>query len=139
MADVVVTVPMNFTHSAAPGKKGLAAWLAEGDRPGETWSGNEWYFSCGQNMPNIVPGERVYVVCEGRLVGYAPLIRVELAVPSRGPVRGKVFQKRFRKTCHLVRGGGAVACTIDAPIIGFLGYRYRWWDRAIERPLELPK
>ena len=45
MADVVVTVPKNFTHPDAPGLKGLAAWLAEGDPPGSEWSGDEWEFT----------------------------------------------------------------------------------------------
>jgi hypothetical protein len=45
MSDVVVTVPKNFTHPSAPGKRGLAAWLAEGDPPGSEWSGTEWMFT----------------------------------------------------------------------------------------------
>jgi hypothetical protein len=36
-----------------------------------------------------------------------------------------------------VRGGGAVACTIDEPIVGFRGWRNRWWNREDEKPLDL--
>jgi len=121
--DVVVTVPKNFTHPSAPGKKGLAAWLAEGDPPGSEWSGDEWEFSTWGPTPDIKPGERVYVVCEGRLVGYAPLTEL-VAGGGWGTV---VF----------VRGGGAVACTIPEPVTGFRGWRYRWWDRSAEVPLDL--
>ena len=121
MPDVVVTVPKNFTHPSAPGKRGLAAWLAEGDAPGEPWSGEEWFFTTWGAEPDIEIGERVYVVCEGRLVGYAPL--TDLLVLGR--------------EINFVREGGAVACTIPTPITGFRGWRYRWWDRSEEVPLEL--
>ncbi len=122
MSDVVVTVPKTFTHSAAPGKIGLAAWLAEGDPPGSIRSRQEWFFTIwNPRKPDIKPGERVYVVCEGRLVGYAPLVRLETG--TRG--------------ISLVRRGGAVACTIAEPITGFRGVRYRWWDRSDEVPLDL--
>lgn len=121
MPDVVVTVPKNFTHPSAPGKRGLAAWLAEGDAPGEPWSGEEWFFTTWGAEPDIEIGERVYVVCEGRLVGYAPL--TDLLVLGR--------------EINFVREDGAVACTIPTPITGFRGWRYRWWDRSEEVPLEL--
>lgn len=62
MSDIVVTVSKNFTHPASPGKKGLAAWLGEGDKPGDPWSGIEWAFSCGRTVPKIDAGERVYGV-----------------------------------------------------------------------------
>ena len=123
MADVVVTVPKNFTHPAAPGKRGLAAWLAEGDAPGEPESGTNWIFSTWGFKPNIERGERVYVVCEGRLVGYAPLVEL-----YAGDDYGEI---------EFLRRGGAVACTIAAPITGFRGWRYRWWDRNEEIPLQL--
>lgn len=126
MPDVCVTVPRNFRHPDAPGKVGLAAWLAEGDPPGSEWSGQRWWFTTWGPRPNIVPGERVYVVCEGRLVGYAPL--VELDFEEDRPGFGEVV---------FIRGGGAVACTIDQPITGFRGWRYRWWIREDEWPLEL--
>jgi hypothetical protein len=43
----------------------------------------------------------------------------------------------YRGPIAFVREGGAVACTIDAPITGFRGWRYRWWEYAEERPLDL--
>ncbi len=109
MSDVVVTVPKWF---------GLDRWFAEGDPAGEPWSGQEWGFFLGGGVPDIKPGERVYVVFNAKLRGYAPLIRVERTI------RG----------CALVRGGGAVAVTIDRRILGFRGFRYRDWDRSEERP-----
>jgi hypothetical protein len=115
MADVVVTVPKSF-HFA--GKTGLAAWIAEGDLPGEEWSGNESHFYLGGAKPDIQPGDRVYVVCEGKLRGYAPLLRID----------------EFNNCYGLVRRDGAVAVTIDEPIRGFQGFRYRWWDREDEKP-----
>lgn len=108
MPDVVVTIPKSF---------GLQAWIAEGDLPGEPWSGLESFFSLG-GVPDIVPGERVYVVFDGRLRGYAPLVRID----------------RQGRRCALVRRGGAVALTIDARVPGFRGFRYRWWARRWERP-----
>jgi hypothetical protein len=111
MSDVVVTVP----------KDRWEEWIDEGDLPGETWGTGDagkdgWYdFYLGGPFPDIAPGERVYVVAHGRLRGYAPLVRVD------------------RRARSLVRQGGAVAVTIDEPIRGFRGWRYRWWDRADER------
>lgn len=127
MPDVVVTVPKNFTHPDFPGKKGLAAWLSEGDAPGEPWSGQDWCFSTWGMPPNIIPGERVYVVCEGRLVGYAPLTELSLQNEKGWGAIGF-----FRK-------GGAVTCTIPRYIQGFRGWRYRFWDLVEEVPLDLSK
>ena len=111
--DVVVTVPKRFTWDGAPGKKGLAAWIAEGDAAGDEWTGDEYTFTMGgQNTPTIGPGQRVYIVCENMLRGYAPLIRLE----------------RDENEFHLIRGGGAVAVTLPRFIRGFQGFRYRWWD-----------
>ena len=128
MCDVVVTVPKSFTHPAAPGKRGLAAWLAEGDPPGSEWSGMEWMFTTYGCLPFFTPGDRCYVTCGGRVVGYAPLIRVMYE------------KKRFRNgraPLAFVRGGGAVAVTINEPVAGFRGWRARWWDRCEEFPLDL--
>src|SRR3990167_2478396 len=101
MSDVVVTVPKNFTHPAAPGKRGLEAWLSEGDPAGSEWSGTRWEFTTYGGIPQISAGERVYVVCEGKLVGYAPLlglmIQGEQTPNYHGPLK-------------FIRGGGAVAC-----------------------------
>ncbi len=107
--DVVVTVPKSF---------GLDRWVAEGDAAGDPPTGEEWGFYLGGSVPSILPGERVYVVYNGRLRGYAPLIRVQ----------------RTDRGCVLVRGGGAVSCTIDRPIVGFRGFRYRDWEHEDERP-----
>ena len=118
MPDVVVTVPINFRLPEFPGLRGLDTWCAEGDAAGEEDSGLSWVFTTGGSYPNIQPGERVYVVCEDRLRGYAPLVRLYC---HAGAV-------------HLVRRGGAVAVTIPRLIVGFQGWRYRWWDRAEEVP-----
>lgn len=107
MSDVVVTVPA----------RRWPEWLAEGDLPGQPWSGLEFFFHVGSGVPVIKPGERVYIVALGRLRGYAPLVRVE-RIDAGG--------------CELVRRGDAVACTIDEPITGFRGFRYRWWSRTEE-------
>ena|SRR5436190_2209206 len=108
MADVVVTVP----------KGRWSDWIDEGDLPGDDWSGDEFGFYLFGGVPDVAIGERIYVVAFGRLRGYAPLTRV---VPLQ---RGIV----------LAREGGAVACTIDEPITGFRGWRYRWWEREDEKP-----
>lgn len=116
MSDVVVTVPKTFYFQ---GKTGLAAWVAEGDLPDEEWSGNDSHFYMGGSAPNINPGERVYIVCEGKLRGYAPLVRIE---------------RTGSYSFALVRRGGAVAVTISEPIRGFQGFRYVWWKREEEKP-----
>lgn len=116
MSDVVVTVPKTFYYE---GKVGLAAWTAEGDLPGDEWSGLDSHFYMGGTPPDIQKGERVYVVCEGKLRGYAPLVRIEIYGPTR---------------FALVRRGGAVAVTIPEPVRGFQGYRYRWWNVEDEVP-----
>ncbi len=112
MTDVVVTVPKSF---------GLERWIAEGDPAGAPWSGQEWHFYLGGPLPKIEPGERVYVVYNGKLRGFAPLVRIH---------RYPVPYRRFA----LVRRGGAEAVTIAEPIRGFRGFRYRWWEREQERP-----
>jgi hypothetical protein len=111
MADVIVTVPMRL----------WAAWIAEGDLPGDE-AEYESHFWVPRPLPRIGVGERVYVAAFGRLRGYAPLYDVE-----------ERCQLDRRRHC-LVRLGGAVAVTIDEPIPGFRGWRYRFWDRADEIP-----
>lgn len=108
MADVVVTVPRDL----------WAAWLDEGDLPGDPPTGQEWDFYTSGARPDIQPGDRVYIVAHGRLRGYAPLTRLDCRI-------GRVT---------LVRGAEAEAVTIEEPIRGFRGWRYRWWDRSAERP-----
>lgn len=123
MTDVVVTVPKSF-DAGNGAARGLASWVAEGDAAGAPWSGESWSFDLGaRRPPKIAEGERVYIVCEGKLRGYAPLYSIETG-SSRWP----------RLSYYLVRHGGAVAVTIDEDIRGFRGFRYRWWDRAAERP-----
>lgn len=110
--DVVVTLPKRF---------GLKAWIAEGDPAGTEWSGEEWGWYMGGNPPTkLDPGDRVYVVYSGHLIGYSPLVCIRENLYMLGYV--------------LVRRGDAVAVTIDERIRGFQGYRYRWWDREQERP-----
>lgn len=112
MSDVVVTVPLSF---------GLERWILEGDAAGETWSGELWDFGVAGAKPDIAPGERVYIVYNRKLRGYAPLVELALAGP---------------RYWYLVRGGGAVAVTIDETIVGFRGWRRRWWPRELERPFQ---
>ncbi len=107
--DVVVTVPKRF---------GLDRWIAEGDPAGSPWSGQAWHFYLGGVLPRIQPGERVYVVYNGALRGYAPLIRIDVEGWQYG----------------LVRHGAAVAVSLAEYIPGFRGFRYRWWERALEQP-----
>lgn len=111
VTDVVVTLPQAF---------GLAAWVAEGDAAGQADSGTDYYFTVSGPKPKIMPGERVYVTYKGHLIGYAPLVRL--------------FWDGFRG--DFVRRGGAQAVTIEEPIRGFRGWRYRWWKRETERPYE---
>jgi hypothetical protein len=60
----------------------------------------------------------VYIVFNGALRGYAPLVRID----EDGWCYG------------LVRHGDANALTIPEYIRGFRGFLYRWWDRAQEVP-----
>lgn len=108
--DIVVTLPR--------GK--LADWADEGDAAGDAPSGMYYAWHMGGHPPKRAkPGNRVYVVHDGRLIGYAPLQRVE---------------KLPRGGYNLIRGGDAVACTIEEPCNGFRGVKYRWWPRHSERP-----
>jgi len=107
--DIVVTVPKGQWES----------WIAEGDLPSEPWSGTAYEFTTGGGVPSVWPGDRVYIVAHGRLRGYAPLARL------RSYDGGRV---------GFIRQGGAVAVTIQQEVRGFRGWRYRWWDRADEKP-----
>ncbi len=111
MTDVVVTVPKSF---------GLETWIAEGDAAGQKWSGDLWHFSTWGERPVIVPGDRVYIIFNGKLRGYAPLVSLEWNTSGGS----------------FVRGGDAVAVTVDEYIRGFRGWRYRWWDRQDEQPFD---
>lgn len=121
--DVVVTVPKTFQFN---GLRGLAAWISEGDAAGDADTGQEWWFTTYGPLPtpNII-GSRCYIVCEGKLRGYAIITEC------------KYDQSRVRNgqaPIAFIRKGGAVAVTIDQPIQGFRGYRRRWWNREDERP-----
>lgn len=115
MPDVVVTVPINFRYGVGP-ERGLDAWIKEGDAAGDPDSGELWTFHTSGGCPDIAPREKVYVVCEDRLRGYAKLINLNCQSGS----------------VYLIRGGNAVAVTIPEKITGFRGWRYRWWDLADE-------
>lgn len=121
MSDVVVTVPKRLWRE----------WLAEGDVAfagaeitdgGAPWEGDQEYGFVVSRNPNILHGERVYIVAHGKLRGYAPLIRIGAGQRFGGGPRSRA----------LIRRGDAVAVTIPEPIPGFRGFRYRWWDREIE-------
>jgi hypothetical protein len=64
---------------------------------------------------------RFYVVSNGRLRGWAPIVRVDITGDGG---------------FEIIRRGGAVACTIPEPIPGFRGLRVRWWKRQDE--IEFP-
>ena len=113
MSDVVVTLPKRF---------GLKQWVEEGDAAGASANLSLFkiynYYWKVPSVPDIQEGERVYVVYDKHLIGYAPLTGIVVS-------RNGVF---------LVRQSGAEAVTIEQRIPGFRGYRYRWWDREDERP-----
>ena len=123
--DYVVTVPMTFTHADSPGLIGLDAWIAEGDAAGDPATGKEWWFTTFGVLPLFEAGSRLYIVCEDMLRGYAPLTGI-LFDESR--------ERNGSAPLAFVRRGGAVAVTIDDRIIGFRGYRHRWWNRRDEYP-----
>lgn len=118
MMDFVVTVPINFQYDDAPGLKGLDAWVAEGDAPGTEWSGTRWIFNTWGREPILVPGARLYIVCEDRLRGYSPIVDIDF----------------WQGEVEFMRHGGAVAVTIPERITGFRGWRERWWRREDEVP-----
>ena len=120
MSDVVVTVPKSFRWDGSD-ERGLAAWIDEGDAAGDPYSGILWKFSTWGARPEIAPAERVYVVCEGRVRGFAPLVELRFSLVQNG--LGRVV---------FVRGDGAEAVTIPHRTTGFRGWRYRWWHRDIE-------
>jgi hypothetical protein len=115
MVDVVCTVPKDLWHG----------WIEEGDSVGLSESGVEWGFFTYGARPKVELGDRCYIVSHGRLRGYAPITRVVFTPRREGQNIGKVV---------FCRKGGAVAVTIKAPIRGFRGYQYRWWDRKLEIP-----
>lgn len=108
-----------------PKKFGLKRWIEEGDAAGDpphpqTLLGERTYWWGVPSVPKIRSGARVYVVYDGRLIGYSHLVEIR--------------QWMGKPRAYLIHGGGAVAVTIDEPIRGFQGYRYRWWDHDQEKP-----
>lgn len=123
--DLVVTVP----------KPRWEEWLTEGDladgtEAPATWEEQAEYgltFGAGAHLPKEAgPGDRLYVVAHGKLRGYAPITEIDAEHPERFGGQPGGFA--------IVRRGGAVAVTIDLEIRGFQGWRYRWWNRAAEKP-----
>ncbi len=112
--DVVVTVPKSF---------GWQKWLDEGDCAGDPETGNLSWFLVSRRPAKIEIGDRVYVVYNGTLRGYAPIVGTPSTVDHRNEVKH-----------YLLRKGGAVAVTIPDSCPGFRGFRYRWWDRNEEIP-----
>ena len=113
MTDFVGTCPKDFWME----------WLREGDVAGTEESGQEYYWRTRHPLAEQVhPGDRLYIVANGKLRGYAPIVSVQFDPQKR--------------TWWLVRKGGAVACTVDEYIRGFQGLRKRWWLRSREKPFE---
>lgn len=110
MSDVVVTVPKYLWQD----------WIEEGALPGEE-AEYSYHFWIRGPLPRMQPGDRVYIVAHGKLRGYSPLVEIE-----------RQCRIRHGMSC-LLRHGGAEAVTIDEPIRGFQGWRYRWWERADEK------
>lgn len=115
MGDVVVTVP----------KARWREWIDEGCHPGDAMPEGVGYyhFDIGGRVPEITPGERVYIVAHGRVRGYSPLCAVDC-----------IDWRDGRPVYSLIRKGDAEAVTIPEQVEGFRGYRYRWWSRADETP-----
>jgi hypothetical protein len=113
MPDLVVTVPKNLWFS----------WVAEGDLPGEPWSGYESHFWISRDtLPVLGVGDRLYIVAHGRLRGFAPVTGMEEQC-RLAPARACIMRR-----------GDAQAVTIGTSIRGFRGWQYRWWYRADEHP-----
>ena len=62
MTDVVVTVPKGIWED----------WIDEGDAVGTPPTGEEWGFTTWGPKPNIVAGERVYIVPHNPLQRLSP-------------------------------------------------------------------
>jgi hypothetical protein len=110
--DICVTVPKQLWQE----------WLDEGDLPDDPLTFTDYHFWFSGPLPlEADTGSRCYIVAHGRLRGYAPLVAVERRCV-------------LRPSAHcFMRRGGAVAVTIDEPIRGFQGWRYRFWRREDER------
>jgi hypothetical protein len=113
--DLVGTVPKTFWEE----------WLAEGNCAGEQERTDLEYawFTKSKVSLKILPGDRLYIVCNGKLRGWAPVIRLLSDLDDR--------ERPYFAIC---RSGGAVACTIPQAIPGFRGLRKRWWEHDQEIP-----
>lgn len=111
--DLVGTCPKNLWKK----------WIEEGDAAGDNYTGTEWaWFTKSRVTLKLQKGDRFYVVCNGKLRGYALVTRVFCPLVEGGPVFA------------ICRRGGAVAVTIPETIPGFRGLRKRWWEREQEVP-----
>jgi hypothetical protein len=113
--DIVATCPKRFWEK----------WLKEGDCAGDTISPSihvEYYwFTKSRAVLKLHSGDRLYIVCNGKLRGWAPIVRI---ISDSSNTEFGIVRRR----------GGAVACTISEEIPGFRGLRKRWWDRDDEVP-----
>ncbi len=116
MSDLVGTCPKDFWKQ----------WIAEGDAASDmtgivypSITGEDWHWYTKHSLARTIHfGDRFYVVCHGKLRGWAPVVRVD-----------NLGQEGF----GIVRRGEAVACTIPEAIPGFRGLRVRWWKREAEQ------
>ena len=107
--DLVGTCPKNFWEE----------WIVEGDCAGTDETGEEYaWWTRSKAVLKLQTGDRLYVVANGKLRGYAPVVRVI----QREDSEGKIYFGVCRK-------GGAVAVTIPETIPGFRGLRKRLWER----------
>jgi hypothetical protein len=114
MSDLVGTCPKYFWEE----------WIAEGDAAGEPDTGMEYNWVTSSALARrIQSGDRFYVVAHGKLRGWATVKFLE-------SIEGE------RNAWNIVRGGGAVACTVPFAIPGFRGLRIRWWEREAEQPFK---
>ena len=111
MPDLVGTCPKDFWEE----------WIAEGDAAGTPETGEEWgWYTGDRKAASMHHGDRFYVVAHGKLRGWAPIVCVQH--PGSGFI--------------ICRRGGAIACTIAQPILGFRGLRARWWKYEEEQPFD---
>lgn len=125
MADLVVCV--KETH--------WREWLKAGDHAGDPWSGRLHGFKLPPvPTPNAKPGDRVYVMMNGIVRGYAPLVRIERLDWGIALIRGGGAQAVTPMCLYPGRcpAGGPAHSPHPAVWDGFAGVRERWWDRLTE-------
>lgn len=114
--DLVGTCPKSFWKK----------WIAEGDAAGDPDTGEEYaWWTRSRIVLKLQPGDRFYVVANGKLRGWAPVVRI-----IQNPDSGGIYECEF----GICRKGAAVAVTIPEEIPGFRGLRKRWWEREQEVP-----